>query len=88
MQQEKQVQYTLTIRYLNGKVNKFQFPSQFNSISEATRIQKIIQSGQLILALKDKIMLIPMSNVELIELSPIPEKLPDIVIENVEIITE
>lgn len=89
MQQEKQVEpYILTVRYLNGKVIKFQFPQQFNPIQQATRLQKIIQSNQLILALKDRVILIPMSSLESIELSPIPEKLPDIVIENVELITE
>lgn len=74
----------LTIRYINGESDYFEFDSpQEETATLASHIQRVLNSKELMLELGDRLLVIPMQNVQIIELSPVPLKLPDLVICNV-----
>ncbi|MEL7034836.1 MAG: hypothetical protein AAFO04_04360 [Cyanobacteria bacterium J06592_8] len=74
----------LTVRYVNGESHCFEFETpQEEKALLASHIQRVLNSKELMLEVGDRLLVIPMQNVQTIELSPIPLKLPDIVIRNV-----
>jgi hypothetical protein len=82
---ETQPKITLKIYYMNGNHESFEFfpnpdVSKLNTVS---RIHKILDSQQIILELPDQVVVIPMSSIQKIEISPVPEKLPDNAIRDV-----
>jgi len=84
---EENNKYTLTIKYLNGNEEKFEFLPQIDQVNMVSRLTKILDSNQIILELEDKIVLIPIPTVQTIEISPLPPKLPDTVIRNVRLLS-
>lgn len=75
---------TLTIRYANGNVEKFQFePQSKETYNLAAQIQEILNANQIVLDLGDSMKIIPLSQVQSAEISPVPDKLPGIAIKNV-----
>ena len=74
----------LTIHYVNGTKQKFEFPQQPDeTLSGAARTKELLAGNQLILELEDRILIIPFQSIQAIELSPPPEKLPTTAIRNV-----
>ena len=74
----------LTIRYMNGEYHSFEFRSnQEEKVMLASHIQRVLNAKELMLELEDRLLVIPMQNVQTIEISPLPAKLPDIVIRGV-----
>ncbi|WP_413167527.1 hypothetical protein ACL6C3_12705 [Capilliphycus salinus ALCB114379] len=74
----------LTIRYINGQSDCFEFDSpQEEKARLASYIERVLSSKELMLELGDRLLVIPMENVQIIELSPVPLKLPDTVIRHV-----
>ena len=74
----------MTIRYINGESDCFEFDSpQEEKALLASHIQRVLNSKELMLEIGDHLLVIPMQNIQKIELSPVPLKLPDIVIRNV-----
>ncbi|ERT04527.1 putative bifunctional phosphoribosyl-AMP cyclohydrolase/phosphoribosyl-ATP pyrophosphatase protein [Lyngbya aestuarii BL J] len=74
----------MTIRYINGESDCFEFDSpQEEKALLASHIQRVLNSKELMLEIGDRLLVIPMQNVQKIELSPVPLKLPDIAIRNV-----
>jgi hypothetical protein len=74
----------MTIRYINGESDCFEFDSpQEEKALLASHIQRVLNSKELMLEIGDRLLVIPMQNIQKIELSPVPLKLPDIVIRNV-----
>ena len=74
----------MTIRYINGESDCFEFDSpQEEKALLASHIQRVLNSKELMLEIDDHLLVIPMQNIQKIELSPVPLKLPDIVIRNV-----
>lgn len=77
---------TLTIRYNNGNVQKFEYARMEDASSAASRIQEVLKGNQVLLELEDRFMIIPMQNIQSIEVSPPPEKLPPSAIRNVRLV--
>lgn len=74
----------LTIRYISGGSDCFEFDSpQEEKAVLASHIQRVLNSKELMLEVGDRLLVIPMQNIQKIELSPVPLKLPDIAIRNV-----
>ena len=75
---------TLTIRYTNGKEQHFEFISPEGTVAEqanlGTRLQKMLTADPIIIELADKLVVIPVHNIQSIEISPVPPKLPEGVI--------
>jgi len=74
----------LTIHYTNGKEQHFEFiPPEVRVGEQAnlgTRLHKMLTADPIILELADKLLVIPVHNIQNIEISPIPPKLPEGVI--------
>lgn len=80
-------QITLVIHYLDGSEQRFAIqPKQDMQANLASRLQKILSSDQFILNLEHKIIVIPVSSIKYLELSPTPPKLPDLAIVAQEIV--
>jgi len=81
-----QEKVTLTIQYVTGSVQKFEYPRQEDTFNVATRIQEMSKANFLILELADKALVIPYQNIQAIEISPPPVKLPPNTLKNVRLI--
>ncbi|MEG3974046.1 hypothetical protein QT970_05415 [Microcoleus sp. herbarium8] len=72
---------TLTLNYTNGKQQEFEFISSAERVGEqanlGTRLHKFLTADPIIIELADKLVVIPIHNIESLEISPIPSKLPD-----------
>ncbi len=73
----------LTIRYVNGTKQKFEYIRQGDTANIASNIREVLNANQLLLELGDRVLIVPFQNVQSIELSPPPVKLPPIAIKNV-----
>ncbi len=76
----------LTIRYMNGTEQKFEYTRTEDALNVASRIQDVLKGNQLLLELEDRFLIIPMSNIQSIEVSPPPAKLPPNTLRNVRLI--
>lgn len=72
---DKQI-YSLIIHYTSGNVQKFAFKQQGEDSDVTRNIESFQAAGQLILMLKDKMLWIPMSSIERMELAPAPRAWP------------
>ncbi len=77
---------TLTIQYVNGKVQKFEYERQEDTYNVATKIQEVAKANFLFLELVDKALIIPFQNIQNIEISPPPVKMPPNTLKNVRLI--
>ncbi len=82
----KETIVSLTIRYINGVEQHFEFIPQVGvggQVNLASRIERSFTTDPLVLELEDRVLFIPLANVQNIEISPIPAKLPEASILNV-----
>ncbi|MGC9525235.1 MAG: hypothetical protein ACP5D7_06800 [Limnospira sp.] len=78
MNREKTVY--LTVHYINGESYEFEWTPQPGQQGSLTQF---LQGNEIILELEDRVVVIPMENVQAMEISPPPENLPDTTIRNV-----
>ncbi|NJK36960.1 MAG: hypothetical protein HC825_06670 [Oscillatoriales cyanobacterium RM1_1_9] len=75
---------SLKICYLNGESQSFEFPApQEEKAMLASYIQRILTAEELMLEVDNCLVVIPMQNIQRLEISPPPLKLPDTVIQGV-----
>ncbi len=68
--------HSLSVYYINGKVQKFAF-RQANEDTQLTRaIDSFVESDQFIIMLENKMLDIPWNSIEHLELSHIPHTWP------------
>ncbi|MFC1824344.1 hypothetical protein ACFL9T_16670 [Thermodesulfobacteriota bacterium] len=73
----------LTIHYVNGTTQKFEFPIQPDeTLSGAARVKELLAGNQLIIELEDRVLIIPFQSIQSIEVSPPPEKMPATALRN------
>jgi hypothetical protein len=78
---------TLTIHFNDGTKKTFSFPRVANdTTSIATKIDKFLDSPNVILELDQELVIIPTSSIKYIQISPKPLKLPSTAIPNASII--
>ncbi len=78
---------TLTIRYINGTEQRFEYPRLEETYNIVGRMQEILKSNQALLELGDSLLIIPFQNIQSIEISPPPDKLPTNALRNVRLLT-
>lgn len=66
----------ITVRHINGIIHEFEMPHPEDETTVATFINNAIREGHLFLELDDSIMVIPIANIQDIEISPAPYRLP------------
>jgi len=72
----------VTINYLNGKKQRFEFlPIAEDASVMTSKLEKMMGSGYLMLKCEDRVHIIPLSSVESMEVSPAPDKLPGFVVQ-------
>jgi hypothetical protein len=76
--------FGLTVTYLDGHREHFEFPPQMERMKMAGLIEKLLTSNTLSLQLPDRLMVIPTTCIRSAELSPAPEKLPEMVLRDVQ----
>jgi hypothetical protein len=76
--------YGLIITYTDGCHDHFKFPPQFDKAKMATLVEKLLGAASLSLQMEDRLMVIPTRNIRSAELFPVPEKLPETVLRNVQ----
>ena len=79
---------TLTIRFIDGSEQKFEFKRLEESSSIAQRIQDALSANQLLLELEDRLLVVPFQNILTIEVSPPPPKVRGNVLRNVRLVRE
>jgi hypothetical protein len=77
---------TLTVRFVNGTEQKFEFTRPEESASIAQRIQDALNANQLLLELDDRLMVVPFQNILTVEISPPPPKVRGHVLRNVRLV--
>ena len=71
----------LTIHFTDGSKLSVTFPKQAgNPFLLANRIQKALDANHLAIEMGDELFTIPMNNVKYMQMSPVPESLPETVI--------
>ncbi|NET40699.1 hypothetical protein [Okeania sp. SIO2B3] len=80
----KSIKFTLTVKYTNGIEQSFEFFPELekNMPNLASYLQKVMSSRELIIELEDRLLVIPIQNIQTIEISPPPPKLPEITLRN------
>ncbi len=78
---------TLTIRYVDGSQQRFEGIREKDEVNMASRIQNALNASQLLLVLEDKLLVIPFHNIQNIEVSPAPPRLPANAVRNVRLVT-
>ncbi|MGL5081552.1 MAG: hypothetical protein ACRC8A_08690 [Microcoleaceae cyanobacterium] len=81
---ESETIFSLKIYYLNGESQSFEFPKpQGETATSASYIQRVLAAKELMLEVDNRLLVIPMQNIQRIEFSPAPQKLPDTVLQGV-----
>jgi hypothetical protein len=75
--------YGLTLIYTDGSHEHFKFPPHIEKAKLASVVEKLLSSSVLSLELEDRLLVIPTVNIRNAEISPVPEKLPEVVLRNV-----
>ena len=76
----------LTVRYVNGNEEKFEYTRMEDTLNIASQVQEFLKGNQILLELEDRFLIIPLQNVQSIEVSPPPAKLPSNALKNVRLI--
>jgi hypothetical protein len=66
----------LTIRYINGTEEKFEFDRLEEEYSIVAHIKEALKENQLLLELEDRLIVIPYQSILSLDISPPPAKLP------------
>lgn len=77
----------LTIRYMNGNEQKFEYDRTEDELNLASKIQELLRGNQVLLELEDRLLIIPFQNIQSTEVSPSPAKLPSNVLRDICLIT-
>ncbi|MBW1749100.1 MAG: hypothetical protein JRJ37_00065 [Deltaproteobacteria bacterium] len=67
---------TLIIQYVNGTEQKFEFDRLEDDSSVVSRVQELLSANQIILELEDRIVVIPIQNIQSMEVLPPPARVP------------
>ena len=78
----------MTIRYLNGKLQTFEFEQATDDHFLPLRIKETTAAGYLLIELADQLNLIPLSGIQHIELGPKPDELPPSTIRKAKLVYE
>jgi len=78
---------TMVVRLADGSVQRFQLPSDGgDDVTLGSRIEKALETQDLVVELGDRLLVIPKHSILTIELTPPPPKLPAVAIRNARLI--
>jgi hypothetical protein len=74
----------ITITFNNGVVQVYAVTEQqLDGLQLASRVKSMMAASMVALEVEDRLVMLPMANIRMIEVSPSPTKLPDTVIRHV-----
>lgn len=74
----------ITITFNDGTVQTYAVTEQqLNGLQMASRVKSMMEASMVALELEDRLVMLPMTNIRMIEVSPSPTKLPDTVLRQV-----
>lgn len=74
----------ITITFNDGTVQVYAVTEQqLDGLQMASRVKSMMEASMVALELEDRLVMLPMANIRMIEVSPSPTKLPDTVIRQV-----
>jgi len=74
----------LTITFLNGTIQKFEYPrGPQDNPKLASSVEAVLKAPQLLLEVGGSLVVIPMSSILSVEITPAPSKLPTTAIKGV-----
>ena len=77
----------MTVQLVDGSVRRFRFSSDgSDDVTLGSRIEKALQTQDLVVELGDQLLVIPMHSILTIEVTPPPPKLPAVAIRNAQLI--
>ena len=77
----------MIIRLVDGNVHRLRFtPADDDEVQLAGRIEKALQTQDLVVELGDRLLVIPMHSILTIEVTPPPPKLPAVAIRNAQFV--
>ncbi len=76
----------LKIHYIDGSQMQVEYVREEEVSSIAARIEKALESNQLLIELEDRLLVVPVSNIKYFEVTPTPPKLPKITIRHARLI--
>ena len=77
---------TLKIHYTDGSKMLVEYIREEEVSSIATRIEKAIESNEVLIELEDRLLVVPLNNLKYIEITPAPPKLPKFTIRHARLI--
>ncbi len=72
----------MIVRFKSGKELRFAFDREEDQVQAAQRIQEALSAQHLVVELSDRAMVIPITNIEIIEVFPPPTKWPRYAVRN------
>ena len=76
----------LKIHYIDGSDMQIEYVREEEVSNIATRIEKAIESNEVLIELEDRLLVVPLSNLKYIEITPAPSKLPKFTIRHARLI--
>ncbi|MFH7243608.1 MAG: hypothetical protein ACHWZW_12235 [Spirulina sp.] len=74
----------ITVTFNDGTVQTYGLNSQQTTMLQmASRVKTMMESNMVALELEDRLVMLPMYSIRMIEVSPAPNKLPDTVLRQV-----
>lgn len=74
----------ITVTFNDGTVQTYGLTErQVDGLQMASRVKAMMEASMVALELEDRLVMLPMANIRMIEVSPSPTKLPDTVIRQV-----
>jgi hypothetical protein len=74
----------ITVTFNDGTVQTYAVTEQqLSGLQMASRVKAMMEASMVALELEDRLVMLPMSNIRMIEVSPSPNKLPDTVLRQV-----
>ncbi len=76
----------LKIHYTDGSEMQVEYVRKEEVSNIATRIEKAIESNEVLIELEDRLLVVPLNNLKYIEVVPAPPKLPKFTIRHARLI--
>ena len=74
----------ITVTFNDGTVQTYGITErQVDGLQMSSRVKTMMESSMVALELEDRLVMLPMHNIRMIEVSPAPNKLPDTVLRQV-----
>jgi hypothetical protein len=76
--------FEMIITYTDGSRQRFRFPPQVDALKMNHLVERLLTTPTLSLQLRDRLIVFPTATIRSAEVLPVPEKLPEVVLRDVE----